>query len=214
MNMTPGREDLDELLDASSPPTTPITAEVAAEISRLRSVTLPAPGRRGPRRWARPVGVTLAAVALLGGAASAAAATGLWTVPWAPAALTSFTYTLPSGAQCEQIIGNVTGSDPAQVEAVEYVYRSTDFDALLTDEAIAATITQRRAAGPGLYQNADGSTAPSGYGTTHYNADEEYSTAVYDIVVTAVYDELSSRGIEIGSDVSYQSQWNCPGADW
>lgn len=215
MTTMPRRDNLTELLDQSSPQTTRVTTDVADEITRLQATTR-ASVQAAPheRRWLRPVVAGVASVLLLGGASAAAAATGLWTVPWADEAVASFTFTLPSGAECEQRIGNVTGLAPNEIAAVENFYRTTDFEALLTDDVIAETIVQRRT-GDAIYQNADGSTEPGGFGTEHYNADKEYSTAVWDVVVTALDTELALDGIDgIETDLTFQGQLSCPGADW
>ncbi|MGO2863479.1 MAG: hypothetical protein ACTIC1_20140 [Brevibacterium sp.] len=216
MSVTPDDDQLDRLLGESSPQASPITAIVASEISRLQG-EMEAEVREATRvrRWRRPVAAALASVLVLGGATAAAAATGIWTMPWADDPVASFDFTLPSGAVCEQRIGNVTGLASDEIAAVVNFYRSTDFEALLTDDAIDATIVQRREAGEGIYVNEDGSTEPSGLGTEQYNADKEYWTAVWDVVTTALEDDLKRAGIDgIDTDLSFQGEANCPGADW
>lgn len=83
MIMAPDREHLDELLDQSSPRTTPITTDVADEITRLQTATEASWSSAARRsRWVRPVVAGFAAVLLVGGVATAAAAvTGHWTLP-------------------------------------------------------------------------------------------------------------------------------------
>ncbi len=49
--------------------------------------------------------------------------------------------------------------------------------------------------GTNIAVNADGSTEPAGYGTVHYNADEDYQRAVSMIVTAAVSTELASEDI-------------------
>lgn len=216
MSMAPGRERLDELLNQSSPRTTPITTDVADEITRLQAATEASWGsapRR--RRWARPVVAGFAAVLLVGGVATAAAAaTGLWTLPWAPNnAVASFSYTLPSGVRCEQRLGGVTGTIPNAIAAVEHFYRHADFDALLSTKAIDATIAHRRS-GERIFVNPDGSTERSGFGTKHYSADEEYQDAVWDVVTTAMDADLARQGVGgIDTNLTFQGDLSCPGAD-
>lgn len=216
MNMTPGRDNLDALLDRSSPRTTSITADIVDEITRLQSATevsLGSPAR--PRRWVRPVLAGFAAVLLAGGAATAAAAaTGMWTLPWAPNnAVTSFSYTVPSGLQCEQRIGGLTGLKPNEIAAVENFYRHANYNVILNPKTIAAAIAQRRS-GEGVYVNSDGSTEPSGIGTKQYNADTEYEDAAWDVVTTAMWADLAQQGIDgIDTDLSLQGDLSCSGAN-
>lgn len=215
MTITPDREHLDELLDLSKPSTADITPAVATEIEHLRTASRSRSTRVLRRRWFRPVVAGLAGAIVLGGAATAAAAAGLWTNPWAQNPATSFTFTLPSGAVCEQRIGNVSGLEPDQVATIESVFAGMDIDGLLSPAAVADVIAERRAQGPGVYVNDDGTTEDSGYGTQHYNEDEEYWTAVWDVVTTAFYDEADRAGISTeGTDLTFSGEANCPGADW
>ncbi|WP_460802790.1 hypothetical protein [Microbacterium sp. GXF6406] len=215
MSVAPDDDRLDQLLGESSPETALITVSVANEVARLQGATQ-AEVRESTRvrRWRRPAVTALASVLVLGGATAAAAATGVWTMPWADEPIVSFGFTLPSGAVCEQRIGNVTGLAPDEIAAVENFYRSTNFEALLTDDAIDATIAQRRT-GESIHRNEDGSTEPAGLGTKHYNADKEYWTAVWDILTTALDADLEQAGIDgIATDLSFQGEANCPGANW
>lgn len=215
MTVTPDREHLDDLLDLSKPSTTDITPVVATEIEHLRTASRSHARRVTHRRWFRPVAAGLAGAIVLGGAATAAAATGVWTNPWAHNPATSFTFTLPSGAVCEQRIGNVSGLEPDQVDRIESVFAGMDIGALLSPAAISAVVAERRAQGPGVFVNDDGTTEDSGYGTRHYSQDEEYWTAVWDIVVTAFDKEAALAGISTeGTDLTFSGEAHCPGADW
>jgi hypothetical protein len=216
MDPTPATDHLDDLLDRSRPRTTVMTDEVVDELARLRVATEAEVRRaqRRQRRWARPVVAGLLTLVLAGGAATAAAtSTGLW-MPWAESPDAVHTYTLPSGAECEARIGNVQGSDPEVVLAVETFYATTDIDALLTDEKVDATIAQLRTE-ESLVMNADGSSEPGGFGTQHYSADHEYDSAVSRILSEAVTAELDRRGMT-GADpnLSWEGETHCPGADW
>ena len=213
--MSPTSDDLDGLLDRSVPRTTLMTESVADELTRLRVATsVEAVSATARRPWRRPVFGGLASVLLLGGAATATAAvTNSW-VPWAQTPVASMEYTLPSGVECEERIGNVLGQDPAAVEVVENFYRTTDIASLLTKEKIASTIEWIRQ-DSNIAVNADGSTEPAGYGTVHYNADEEFQRAVSMIVTAAVSTELAGQGIDgADSNLSSESQAFCPGASW
>lgn len=214
MRMAPGNDPLDELLYQSSPRTTPITTDVAEEITRLQATTAASVGNAPRRNLWRPVAAGFAALLLVGGVATAAAAaTGQWTLPWAPHdAVASFSYTLPSGVECEQRIGGVAGKKSKEIAALESFYRHADFNALLNGEAIDAAIASRRS-GEEIYVNPDGSTEPAGFGTTHYSADEEYQDAVWDVVVTAMTADLARHGIDgIDTDLTLQGDLSCPGA--
>lgn len=102
---------------------------------------------------------------------------------------------------------------PNEVAAVENFYRHADFETLLSDKAIAATIAHRRSGGA-IFVNRDGSTEPSGFGTKHYDADEEYKEAVWDVVVTAMDADLARQGIDgINTGLTFQGEASCPGAD-
>jgi hypothetical protein len=215
MNHLPERDRLDNLLDQSRPSTTLMTDEVLDELSRLRVATMPAPGSvRRRKRWTRPALAALIAFTLVGGAAAATAATlQVWS-PWAGTPDAVALYTLPSGAECEIRIGNVQGSDPEAIHAVQDFYRAANIDALLTPNAIDRTIAQLRTEDSTL-MNDDGSTEPAGYGTVHYNADAEYAAAVNRILSNTLSAELARRGIDGSeSNLSYDGEGNCPGADW
>ena len=212
----PERERLDDLLDGSSPETRKLTTEVLDEMTRL-SVMVQPPAMVAPRtrRWARPVVMGLAALMLVGGTAAATAATtGYWPGEWRAADAT-VSYTLPSGALCGMSVGNVQGYDPEAVHAAEDFLQDADLDALVSDAAIATEIARMRA-DVSTTTFADGSTAPSGYGTDLYwSLDEEYDMAVSHVVAKAVSTELALHGLDgADSNLSSRSASNCPGADW
>ena len=63
--------------------------------------------------------------------------------------------------------------------------------------------------------NDDGTTEPAGYGTEHYNADQEYSSAISRIISNAISVQLTVNGVEgANSNLSYAGESQCPGADW
>lgn len=202
-----------DLLDRSAPRTTEVTPDVAAELLHLRIVTESAEAATRTPRWARPVTVGLVSATLVVGMGAAAAASGMWTLPWAEDnSLASFSYRLPSGLECEQRVGGVSGSNPTVVHAVEDFWRTTDIQGLLTDEAIARVLVRHQTA---IYVNEDGSTEPAGPGTEHYNADSDYITAVWDVAVTAMDADLERMGLaNVDPDLTMQSEPNCPGLEW
>ncbi|MDY0914500.1 hypothetical protein [Rathayibacter festucae] len=189
---------------------------MSAELDFLQNSVQQEASKAGRRKkWARPVVAGVATLLLFGGAATTAAATGLWQPPWwADEALTSFSYTLPSGAECNRLVGVVQGSDPESIAIVESFYRDTDIDALLAEDAIDTAITQIRSE-DNTFVTDDGSVEPAGWGTAHYSADQEYDSAVSRIVTNAVGAKLDAEGL-LGFDqnLTYLGNANCPGADW
>jgi hypothetical protein len=209
-------DHLSVLLDSSAPATSEITPIVAKELKRLRAST-GSVGNSRPR-WNRPALAGFAAAVLLAGVGTAAAASGTWVLPWAESnAVASIAYTPPSGLECELRIGGITSTVPAVKSAVEDFYRTTDVDALLTANAIQAKIEDRRqqtqALGGPVWTRDDGSTEPSGFGTAHYDADQEYQDAVLDIVFTAMDDDLARQGLAfVDKHWTLQAEPMCPGA--
>ncbi|PTL71240.1 hypothetical protein C1I63_18555 [Rathayibacter caricis DSM 15933] len=189
---------------------------MSAELDFLQNAVQEETSEAGRRkRWARPVVTGVATLLLFGGAATTAAATGLWQPPWwADEALTSFSYTLPSGAECNHLVGVVQGSDPESIAIVESFYRDTDIDALLNEDAIDTAIAQIRSE-ENMFVNDDGSKEPAGWGTAQYSADHEYDSAVSRILMNAVDAKLDAEGL-LGFDqnLTYLGNGNCPGADW
>ena len=209
-------DHLSELLDRSAPPTSELTPSVVIELKMLRasSGTL---GTSRPR-WIRPALAGFAAIALIAGVGTAAAASGTWVLPWAESnAVVSIAYTPPSGAECELRIGGISSAVPAVQAAVENFYRTADMDALLSPDAIQSTIDYRRdqakeLGGP-VWTNEDGSTEPSGFGTAHFDADQEYGDAVLSVVFAAMDDDLARQGLAFADkDWTLQAEPMCPGA--
>lgn len=206
---------LNELLDQSAPRTSPMTPTLARELVRLRASSR-ATGKTAP--WIRPTLASFAAAALLAGVGTAAAASGTWVLPWAESnPVVSITYTPPSGIECELRIGGIASSVPAVQAAVEDFYRTTDMDQLVTADAIRNMIEVRRAQaddlGGAAWTHEDGTTKPSGIGTAHYDADQEYGDAVLAIVFTAMDDDLASQGLAyVDKDWTLQAEPKCPGA--
>jgi hypothetical protein len=131
-------------------------------------------------------------------------------LPWAESnAVVSIAYTPPSGLDCELRIGGITSTVPAVTSAVEGFYRTTDFDALLTADAIQTKIEYREAERRPP-TSGDGSTSPS---SSFDDADEEYKIAILDIVFTAMDDDLARQGLAfVDKDWTLQAEPMCPGA--
>lgn len=100
------------------------------------------------------------------------------------------------------------------VAVVEDFYRTTDVDALVTDERVAAEIAQMRTE-DSQFVNPDGSLEDAGFGTEHHNADQEHQSAVSRIINAALSSHLTAHGITGStSSLSYGGEAQCPGADW
>ncbi len=207
------RDPLDDLLAASAPRLAELDAELRDATIAL---TVAAEREARPagvlRRMPRPVVVGVAAALLLGGAGAAAAATAQDWVPWAQTPDAAYTYTLPSGAVCEQRMGHVQSSDEDVNQAVrDYVAR---VDLLALADVDAALETLR--GGESTQQLPDGSSAPGGDGTD-YSADSEYSDALSLAIGELIRDELERQGFDLDDpdlNLSYEGQAFCPGADW
>lgn len=212
---------LDALLDASRPATpladamTGEEAGSAVEAARRRSrSTRPTLLRRG----GRPALAVTATVVLgaVGAGAAAAVATHLdWTAPWAADPDVVFTYTLPSGAVCEERIGGVAGTDPQVLEAARDFFRENDVLALAD---VDAEIDELRH-DDNTVVLPDGEVVDAPYGSEHYpwTPDSEYRQAVSRAVGEVFTAELERRGIELdvdGAYDSYEGESQCPGAQW
>jgi len=206
---TPEPDMLDDLLASSAPRTSTLTPELEHELVAM-SVDAEYEARPAGRlrRMPRAAVVGIAAVLVLGGAGAAAAATLSDWAPWATTPDASFTFTLPSGAVCEQRYGNVKGTDEVTQAIREYmkqvdVLQLADIDAEL----------QRARADENVQVNADGSQEPGGYGTPYYNADSEYLQAVMQATSKVITTELDRQGIDYEGS-SWEGEAHCPGAQW
>lgn len=209
-------DHLSDLLDKSAPPMSEVTPSLASELERLRASSRSL-GTSTPR-WIRPALAGFAAVALLAGVGTAAVASGTWVLPWAESnAAVSIAYTPPSGVACELRIGGISSSEPAVQAAVENFYRTADMETLLTPEAIQSMIDYRREQAQELgvpaRTNENGSTEPSGFGTAHFDADQEYADAVLAVVFTAMDDDLARQGLAfLDENWTLQAEPQCLGA--
>ncbi|MFI2752587.1 hypothetical protein ACGIF2_04040 [Cellulomonas sp. P22] len=201
---------LDGLLDRSAPPT---MLAAQADGQALHQMALAARGEARPVRWPRTARRTAgfaAALGLgLGGVGVAAAAVTGVDLPWSPWAQepdATLTYTLPSGAVCEQRLGNVESSDQARVEALQEYVSTHDVLALAdVDGAITQMRTEER--------TFEGHRAE--YPSEYYpSPDSEYQQAVSQAVAHLVFGELERRGFGPDTDLSLMGEAHCPGAKW
>ena len=166
---------------------------------------------RPPRSTRRTAGIALVLGLGLGGVGAAAAAVThqQWS-PWAQDPDVVFTYMLPSGATCEQRIGDVAGPDTEAIEATRAFFRTHDVLALADVEgAIAWLRTDEH-----TITNDDGTSRAANYGRDDYmSPDTEYQVALAHAVSALIEDELSGQGL-VGDGDTYASEAYCPGAQW
>ncbi len=210
--MAPQDDRLDELL-SSSAPRTPLAENATRPALEQMAAAAAAAARPRPPRRLLAAGIALALGLGGAGVATAAASTLLEWQPWAEDPVLAYTYTLPSGAQCEERIGllETEGEDPDLLTVADEVFRTTDVMSLVDVEA---TILVMRTEDH-RFVNEDGTEEPAGYGTEHYSADHEYASAVSRAVNEVLVDELAARGFD-RDDISlgYSGEAHCPGAEW
>ncbi|WP_309709544.1 hypothetical protein [Pseudolysinimonas sp.] len=200
-------DPFDETLAGSAPRATSsadLDLELAVMVRRARTAA-----RKRPRPWGQRVAMAGAIVALAAGGATAAAATGGWG-PWALNPDVIFTYRLPSGAWCEERVGNVQApGHPDVVAAVVDILRNGDVFARADIEAAIAESREDES-----WYIGDGSNpTPSGYGTDYYNADDEYRNAVTNAVRVVLIADLEERIPDYAdSNLSWEGEGHCPGA--
>lgn len=183
------QQALDDLLDASVPslpdaPVTELSAAVVDLVSRCR-------GARRPQRRRRTVvaGATAAFLAV-GGAAAAATAIGGWANPWAEQPDAVISFALPGGARCQERIGDLQVDDPGANAMIHHWLASHTLDDVADVDAAISAIRQKG----DVWYRADGTAVRAGYGTSYYDADYEYATAVSSAIATAVKDKLAEAG--------------------
>lgn len=218
------RDQLDDLLDNSAPrladPSPELANEVVAMVgatereARAAGVQRHRPRAAGARqRRLRTAVVGTAAVLVLGGVSAAAAVTWMDWAPWAQSPNAAYTYELPSGAVCEQRLGNVQSTDEAVNQAVRDYVAEVNLLALAdVDWAI-----QVLRSGEPVHVLEDGTQVPGGYGTEFYNADSEYVQALTMAVAEVVNVELERQGFDLADPslgLTYDGQVHCPGTSW
>lgn len=203
---------LDALLDASAPPA-PLAgslspADVMALVEAARAQAQSEPLRRTGRRHA--LAVTAAVVLGLSGVGAAAAAVTQadWR-GWAQDPDVVFTYTLPSGAVCEQRIGGTIGASDETVDEARAFFREHD---VLAMADVEGEIARMRADDDVREILDDGTEVDASYGTERYKSpDEEYQIAVSRAVGEVFAAELAWQG---GALDSYSGSAWCPDAEW
>jgi hypothetical protein len=188
---------------------------VLSQVSEPELPALVLNARRAAGRESRPprarraavVGVILFAVGA-GGAAAAAAWTG-WVAPWAAQPTGAFTYTLPSGAVCEEQIGPPDGLDAKRLAALRDWFARTD---VMAEADVQGRIDELRSETDATMLLEDGTEVAAGYGTPYYpSPDEEYQQAV-DIAVKDLADAELKRLGRVEPLHSWSEEVHCPGA--
>ncbi len=179
-------DDLDLLLAGSAPGVSRPTAERSEALVHLVTATrlqaLRGPGR--PRRVPRAAAFVGAGALVLAGAGAAAAVVhSHWQVPWADDAVAQLRFTVPSGAQCEAIIGGFSGPHDTVAAAERYVH-STDLASVVDLDAAYAQVR---------LASIDGSELPP----TDENNDTRYRIAVSEAVYGAIAKEMGRQGLSV-----------------
>lgn len=181
--MTASTDPLDDLLERSAPHVPDPRPGLCTGLT-----TMARAARRAARSPSRPgarlvLGMSLAA-ALLGGAGVAAANDEVmrdWFGPMRDPYVT-YVYTAPSGAVCEERIGDAVANDPAAVEALRRWLRSVDVVAIVD---VDAALAQLRSYGE--------------HREEHVGSDAEYQMAMGIAIVLAARAELERQGFAPGS---------------
>lgn len=211
-------DGLAQRLTDSAPGVTELTPALEDELARMSVAAQreTKPARSGRRILPRTAAVVVAGVLAFGGAGAAAAATGgWWTSWWAGDPDYEYYYPLPSGAQCEVLLGNITvTAGPPEVEgAIEEILSADD---LVAADEIATEIARMRADKDVWWVGTGGAKEPAWYGTEHYpSPDQEYSNAIGNVITAHVSRELRQHGFDTDQiGYSIEQENNCPGAEW
>lgn len=207
--MTHSDDEFDRRLARSAPPVTGPSARLDDALLNLVVASEVEARRRSPRRTRNAViGVGALVAVTLGGVGTAAAVNG-WE-PWAQDPTGVYTFTLPSGAECEIRAGQFESDDPELLPAIEEVFAEVD---VVAEADVEAEIAAVRQPGVSWFAGPDGNE-PAGYGTEHYNADMEYHDAMRRAVSQVLTIELHERGFDGGWSIMWRDQSQCPGAAW
>lgn len=205
---------LDQVLGASAPN---VTLAGRADEQVIGSMVLAAKreaaSERGPKSSRRMAGMAVVLGLGLGGVGAAAAAVTYqeWS-PWAQDPDVAFTYTLPSGAVCEERLGEVVGPDPATVEATRTFFRTHDVLALADVEGTIASLRTEEH----TTMDDSGTLRSATNGSEDYlSPDTEYHLALTRAVLELVDDELAAQGFDRDANTyTYTGEAHCPGAQW
>ena len=210
------RDALDELLDrsgmelAESDELAQAVDVMAAEVA----VQPDAPVARLGRGRRVAAGIALSAV-LVGAGVTAAAAAGLWSW-WAETPDLSYSFTLPSGTQCEVRYGLMSTSptvapvDSSNLDAglAEWL-ASTDVLATAdVDGAVAAFESGAVQSYAVHLDDGDSLTTQTALPSDSMNADEVYASAVEYAVAEVINGEVAARGLE---GIAYATESMCGG---
>lgn len=201
----PGDDDLDLLLDSSSPATTPDSPALDDALRQMTAAAAQQPRSRGRLRTRRAAFVATTTAVALVGVGAAAASTGVWQ-PWAQDPDGVYALTLPSGATCEYrvVATGKSGAALREIFATEDVVALADVDAVIADA---------RAAGQWITDD-DGVEHPAGPGTEWYSADWEYFTALGIAFPQAVQAAFEARDVPFPEGFESMAQAECDGAQW
>ncbi|NYI42229.1 hypothetical protein [Demequina lutea] len=194
--------DLDTLLSECAP--------AISEHGPLRGAALEAMARDArptPRRVRRPLAIGAGAFALLLAGGAAAGAAYDWHVPWQDDAA-PFAFALPSGAECNGILGNVQGPADEVAATNAFLGRSNLLDVVDIDAGIAWL-----RAHPMPFQLADGSEEIMVPGSPHWTADFEYELGFQMAYQDAIRSNLAAQGYDMNSLEGWEAVLTCPNAE-
>jgi len=186
--------DLDTLLSESSLAT---SDHGPVRTAALEAMARDARPNRG-RRVRRPLLAGAGALALVFAGGMAASAAFDWHVPWANDAAGSYVYSMPSGAKCSGILGNVKGPADAVAATKAFMARPDLLDVIDVDGAIAFLRAHPEIAGDP--------------GSPNWTADYEYDLAFQQAFQEGLRANLASQGLDVNSLTSYEGVFTCPGA--
>ena len=204
-------DQLDRLLNESSPKTTALDAAMTGALARMAVAAKRHPEARIRRPLRKSAAFALAATLVFGGAGVAAAAGGWEWDPWAKTPDAAFTVTFPSGAQCEYRLGAISGGTTEAVEVARAFAERTDW-ANLAD--VDRFIADAREHGQWMHDE-NNVPQPNGPGTALYDADWEYQMAFGSAVNQLFQRHLADQGISgvdtAGQGIEFRMQGDCSG---
>jgi hypothetical protein len=194
--------ELDALLNASAPATSQHGPERTAALEAMARDSRPT-----RRRTRRPLAIGAGAFALVLAGGVAAGAAYDWHVPWQDDAA-PFAFTLPSGAECTGIMGNVQGQADAVAATKALLGRSNLVDVIDIDAGIAWL-----RAHPMTDRLADGSEEVVVPGSPHWTADFEYQLGFQIAYQDAIRSNLAAQGYSMNSLEGLEAVITCPNAE-
>jgi len=210
LEQDPPRADEPDSFDARLALSSPLTAVPddfdTFLVPMVAEARLDARSATRPRALRRVAGVGAVILLGLGGAGAAAASTWSgWEPWWADDANGTFSYTLPSGEVCEDMLGNIRGLDPAADEAIRDWFDETD---VVAQAGVEAEI-QRMRADTTRAVLADGTEVDASYGTDYYFLpDWEFYMAMNRAVGNLMTAELERLGYD-ASEIEFDGAASC-----